>query len=1169
MPNTINSLYNANFQRFVDFADKAYATSGENTAARFTGMPKGDYKGTFASFMRTSAMKSANDQVRDNFLKTVAGMFGGEKFIPDIVRDNMKLEDFGKGKPLTARRIKLVKIAIDTLGGGKFANGSPSADRAFQRGYTAAELPKLARAATIYQQATNCTNEEAEAAALDPSSDARRLFDYGGRFTRNAEGFRAGLALMEDFKAWFTRVCADRNTGKGSLTAKNYSPEVSGLSGMAGAEKFIFEELAFNEGIALDAQDKEAVFGMARNPAARFVLRGLANGQFRSLAQMPHETRRLLFAVSDLFHPLPANGKGVKMIGQSGIFIGRVMKHAGELAALKAAGNLTREAAFDILYPDIVNKGKRDGAAADTLEDMLVERLDNSQIIRATKILADTGATLDEVLDSMEHNRPLPRAPYMATIGGSLDGYGMKGEAGIKSMRDDIYRPSMPTFSATGKEPEGVRLRYVFRFADETLECGGTTEEKAKPVMDRISAKLRELCTAAHPAQLDSVALALGQGQLGQLSCLSEFGLDANEHIPVQYAIAKDDATGAISIFIKEPENFPVKFNWTVTVAVDGTVTSTPMRIDHGQYEAKALAAAPRIAQHLPGKDAAAAVALIKDALAHCGDDLQLKDVVSQTIPGLCVTGDAKIRTLDQVKAKIDALRANLDELRRAANGNQAVEDAGAWFLAGMNGKSMPAGLIARIVKAASAEKAGGFAKLSADATPQQIAQAIADMNTAVDNTLRNAYVTDHFEGAEEMDPAREFAFSLLVAGFSKTQLQAAHAALRSETTAKMFAVMDDFNSGRYRADPEQVPNNLRRWISAESGLIVEQGTRYDLALNRLLGLPEGPIIREFRGEFDKGAFGAADLLDLLVPRAGKAREENAGKLRRDAVANAAFQEARANAVNASAKAGEGNAAQVDKLVKIALQYCNGNEDAARVVARNIDTILVTNAAALRTIDQVRERVQAVAANYAELQELSRDDPGIYEAGKHLMATLAGKTLPAGMIGRLVLAASNAKIDAIRKLSPRSPGYDIHRAVTQFRDNLMEAMEASGAERAAVGPDEKGACRNFIAALMMHRCGPALRNMQGAFGETTSKMMTFYMSISDGDYKDDLDHRTAIELENQGGSHMTHLGMLKDAIDMAADGHHGASVDPYPDDFDPDAIDAPDILGDLVDLASN
>ena len=166
-----------------------------------------------------------------------------------------------------------------------------------------------------------------------------------------------------------------------------------------------------------------------------------------------------------------------------------------------------------------------------------------------------------------------------------------------------------------------------------------------------------------------------------------------------------DIRKGAISIFIKEPENFPVKFNWKVTVNVDGSSTSTPMRLDHGQYEAKAMTFAGEIAAKLPGKSEAAAKNMIKDVLAYCGDDFELKDVVSRTIRGLCITATATMRTHDEIKARIDAIRANLEEVRKAAAGNNRIEKAGFNLLWGMNGKSVPPGLIGKMLKAASAEK--------------------------------------------------------------------------------------------------------------------------------------------------------------------------------------------------------------------------------------------------------------------------------------------------------------------------------------------------------------------------------------------------------------------------------------------------------------------------------
>ena len=964
MAGQVNAHYSANFQKFVDFANKAYATKGEDTVARFKGMPVGDYKGAFASFKRTADMKAANDQVRDLFRKTVAGMFGGEKFIPDIVRDNMKLEDFGKGKPLTARRINLVKIAIDTLGGGKFTDPA-SIGKATAMGYVASELPKLARVANIYQQATGCTNEEAEAAALDPCSKARRLYDYGGRFTQNAESFKAGLKLIDDFKTWFTDVCAARGKGPG-VTAKNYSTDLPGESAMFGAEKFIFEELAVNEGIALDARDKEAVFGVERNPASRFVLRGFAHTQYSTLAQMPSDKRQLLYAVNDLFHPLALDGKEGKRINQGGVFIGRVMKHAGELAALKAAGNLTRQAAFDILFSDIPEseKGARDAEASNYLEDMIVERLSNAQVIRAVSLLVKTGASVDEVVNALENNTTLPRAPHMADIGRSINAFGMKGEGGIKSMRDDIYRPSMPTLMPDDKEIVGVRNRYVFKFADETLECGGTTEEAAMPVMERISSKLRELCTAAHPEQLDMVAYSLGQGPLGSLQCLSAYGINANEHIPVEYTISKNQETGAITIAYKEPENFPVKFNWTVTVNVDGSSTSTPMRLDHGQYEAKAMTFVDQIAAKLPGKNEAAAKNFIKDVLAYCGDDFELKDVVSRTIRGLCITATATMRTHDEIKARIDAIRANLEEVRKAAAGNNRIEKAGFNLLWGMNGKSVPPGLSGKMLKAASAEKPGEFSKLSATSTPQQITKAVIEMREAVENVMRNAYVQDYLEGADEMGPARAFAFSVLVAKFPEAQLKGVKDVFSSETMSKLFTVMDDLMRDRRPAGAKPVSRNIFSFIREQSMVLEQAILQYKKAVESLLGQEEGDGVRPFEGQFDKTAFGDKDIHDLLIPLAERDEAAELDAERRQEYMPRAFPRAQSNAVTAYAIAGEDKKEKVDKLIRVALSHCAASEEAVNYVAANIDRILVSGNGTLRTLEEVRERSLAVAANH-------------------------------------------------------------------------------------------------------------------------------------------------------------------------------------------------------------
>ena len=113
------NLDNATFKMFTDFAATAKSAS---TRAQFesrielngeirTIKPAGglDFVG---NILRLAKYKSANDTVRNLFSDTIEDMFGGADHVPESVQDAMKLEDYGRGKPLTARRILAVKQAI-------------------------------------------------------------------------------------------------------------------------------------------------------------------------------------------------------------------------------------------------------------------------------------------------------------------------------------------------------------------------------------------------------------------------------------------------------------------------------------------------------------------------------------------------------------------------------------------------------------------------------------------------------------------------------------------------------------------------------------------------------------------------------------------------------------------------------------------------------------------------------------------------------------------------------------------------------------------------------------------------------------------------------------------------------------------------------------------------
>lgn len=82
-------------------------------------------------------------------------------------------------------------------------------------------------------------------------------------------------------------------------------------------------------------------------------------------------------------------------------------------------------------------------------------------------------------------------------------------------------------------------------------------------------------------------------------------------------------------------------------------------------------------------------------------------------------------------------------------------------------------------------------------------------------------------------------------------------------------------------------------------------------------------------------------------------------------------------------------------------------------------------------------------------------------------------------------------------------------------------------------------------------------------------MLALYADIGDGHQNEGVALETIMRFEDQGTSHMTHLGVLKDTIDLAVDGRPGTGIVPFNGSFDADAIDGPEILNDLVNIASH
>ncbi len=112
------------YQDFVNFAtERIRVGKGKSIAeidngnsllgARTISAAKSDGVGGFSALFRTRNRQSINDLTRELFKNAVIEVFGGESKIPESVKTAMNMQDYGKGKPLTARRIMAVKEAID------------------------------------------------------------------------------------------------------------------------------------------------------------------------------------------------------------------------------------------------------------------------------------------------------------------------------------------------------------------------------------------------------------------------------------------------------------------------------------------------------------------------------------------------------------------------------------------------------------------------------------------------------------------------------------------------------------------------------------------------------------------------------------------------------------------------------------------------------------------------------------------------------------------------------------------------------------------------------------------------------------------------------------------------------------------------------------------------
>jgi len=598
------------FEEFTRLAGKSsnvvrFLGSSDAVTVHEVSVTKSDWVGK--TLFRSDGVKTANDTTRAIFRNSVAAMFGGENNIPDNVKTAMKLNDYGKGKPLTAKRILAVKVAVDEAMQKMFPPDKPhissptahvrpawpeggpvSLNQVLAKGYAPAELQKLATVADLYQKATNCSLKDAQEAALDPKSDASRLFRYGGTFTVNADNFNKGLELVKEFDSWFDEQIKQ---GVSYLTS---SEKLS-------VEKFVLEEVACNPKLSLNTANLRDLFSDERNLAVPFIKANMMECISGSMAGISPEKRSVVYAMAEALSQKKTGGLSFSYFNVA--LLSRTLLNFTKTAELVYSGKLNRTTAFNTLFSDLKSIGlsandsnrtiKEEVGTYNGFEAELEAVGDDPSVqmpIRAKARLCGelfnwSGATIQECRRAVNSGRTIPNAPGVTDVTAGLEGASGLADAGRTQFLNDIYRPAAPTNPRTN-EALISEENAVFRFnidgqAYEAALCSFAEKDTNKQNTS-IAKAVEEFCNSnVHPIQTNAVFLALSQGGLAPQAALENHGYKGGDHGAVTYTLTKNAETGSINIKYSNPEGSPVKFNWTATVDVDGKVTSTPIQIEN------------------------------------------------------------------------------------------------------------------------------------------------------------------------------------------------------------------------------------------------------------------------------------------------------------------------------------------------------------------------------------------------------------------------------------------------------------------------------------------------------------------------------------------------------------------------------------------------------------
>jgi len=181
-----------------------------------------------------------------------------------------------------------------------------------------------------------------------------------------------------------------------------------------------------------------------------------------------------------------------------------------------------------------------------------------------------------------------------------------------------------------------------------------------------------------------------------------------------------------------------------------------------------------------------------------------------QAAKRIIIAGNGTMRSEEEQAKRFDAIKGNLDELRKATADDKQVYDAAFKQFLTLEGNAFPPGTITRLFEAADKADIRAI-KLPPDASPKQLAEFFCNVEKTVASVVAETGVMkklDKSSGAADIDPINSLVMAKIFSRCDKATLQAIKTGLFSENSQKLAAACDDIHEEDF---PREMRGEMRQ----------------------------------------------------------------------------------------------------------------------------------------------------------------------------------------------------------------------------------------------------------------------------------------------------------------------------------------------------------------------